>query len=153
MTLLPHRNGYNVIPFKRAASTLGADGPHIEPSNVRHLDANRWDFEYLFVNPGSGEGAGSRLSIDALPRSAVPKLTIECPTADGGTPIRTHHLLTQRCCYWEFYTTEFAVPKGVVVGKAKASVDLPVDVISIELTTREIVVPVVAPPNKPDLPR
>lgn len=42
------------------------------------------------------------------------------------------------------------MPKGVVAGKAKVSVDLPLDVTSLELTTREIVVPVVAPQNKPD---
>jgi hypothetical protein len=231
-------DGRRLFIDRNANGDLTDDGPPIEPSNVRRLDANRWDFEYVldaitpadgtrhtnfvlrrwnyndkedsyglslsvdgqlpmyagwfgtfwstkreqapvihfggpftpkvlrrevftlgetkerlslcFVNPGSGEGAVSRLSIDALPRSVVPKLTIEWPTADGLTPLRTVHLLNQRCCYWEFYTTEFAVPKGVVAGKAKVSVDLPLDVTSIELTTREIVVPVVAPSNKPD---
>jgi hypothetical protein len=103
-----------------------------------------------FVNPGLGEGAVSRLSIDALPRFVVPKLTIEWPTAGGREPLRTSHLLTQRCCYWEFYTTEFAVPKGAVAGEAKVSVDLPVGAKLIELTTREIVVPIVAPASRPD---
>ena len=231
-------DGRRLFIDRNANGDLTDDGPPIEPSNVRRLDAKQWDFEYLldaitpangrqhsnfvlrrwnyndkedsyglslsvggqlpmyagwfgtfwstkrehapvihfggpftpkvlrrevftlgetkqrlslcFVNPGSGEGAVSRLSIDALPRSVVPKLTIEWPTAEGGMPLRTSHLLTQRCCYWEFYTTEFAVPNGVVAGKAKASVDLPLEVTSIELTTREIVVPVVAPPSKPD---
>jgi hypothetical protein len=103
-----------------------------------------------FVNPGSGEGAGSRLSIEALPRFVAPELTIEWPTAGGRTPLRTSHPLTERCCYWEFYTTEFAVPKSVVAGTAKVSVNLPLGVPPIELTTREMVVPVAAPPNKPD---
>jgi len=103
-----------------------------------------------FVNPGSGAGADSRLSIDALPRFVVPELNIEWPAAGGGAPLRKSYPLTQRCCYWEFYTTEFAVPKGVVAGKAKVSVDLTFGVMPIELTTTEMVAPVVAPPNKPD---
>jgi hypothetical protein len=45
------------------------------------------------------------------------------------------------------------MPEGVVVGKATASVDVNFGAMPIELTTREMVVPVVAPPNKPDSPR
>ena len=97
-----------------------------------------------FVNPGSGEGAVSRLSIEALPLSVVPELTIEWPTAGGRAPLRTSHPLIRRCCYWEFYTTEFAVPKGVVAGQAKVSVEFPLGATPIELTTREMVVPIVA---------
>ena len=103
-----------------------------------------------FLNPGSGAGAESRLSIDALPRFVVPKLNIEWPTAGGGAPLRTSHALTQRCCYWEFYTTEFEVPRGVVAGKAKVSIDLAAGVMPIELMTTEIVVPVVALPHESD---
>lgn len=231
-------DGRRLFVDKNANGDLTDDGPPIEPSNVRRLDANQWDFEYLldavtptngaqhrdfvlrrwnygakedsyglslsvdgrmpmyagwfgtfwstnrehapvihfggpltpkmlrrteftlgesqqrmslcFINPGSGEGAVSRLSIDALPGFVVPELTIEWPTSGDRAPLRTSHPLTQRCCYWEFYTTEFAVPKGVVTGKAKVSVDLPLDVTLIELTTREMVVPVVAPPKAPD---
>ncbi len=103
-----------------------------------------------FLNPGSGAGAESLLSIDALPRFVVPELNIEWPTAGGGAPLRTSYELTQRCCYWEFYTTEFEVPKGVVAGKAKISVNLTAGVIPIELTTTEMVAPVVTPPQVSD---
>jgi hypothetical protein len=96
-----------------------------------------------FFNPGSGPGAESRLSIDALPGLVVPELNIEWPTS-GGAPLRTSHELTKRCCYWEFYTTEFEVPTGAVAGKAKVSVKLPASTMPIELTTTEMIVRVVA---------
>ena len=228
-------DGKRLFVDKNANGDLTDDGPPIEPSNVRTLGANRWDFEYLldaitptngsratqfdlrrwnygdkedsyglslsvngqmpmyagwfgtfwstnretapvihlggpftpellrrkeftigekgqrlslcFINPGSGPGAESRLSIDALPSSVVPILNIEWPTAGGSVPLRTSYPLTQRCCYWEFYTTDFEVPRGVVAGKAKVSVDLPAFTMPIELTTTEMVETVVAPPH------
>jgi hypothetical protein len=103
-----------------------------------------------FLNPGSGVGAESRLSIDALPRFVVPELTIEWPTAGGSAPLRTSHLLVERCCYWEFYTTEFKVPKGAVAGTAKITVDLPVGATPIKLTTTEMLAPVVAARHESD---
>ncbi len=221
-----------LIVDKNANGDLTDDGPPIEPSKVRDLGANQWDFEYsldaimpakgpwhtnfvlrrwnyhdktdsyglsvtvngkmpmyagwfgtfwstsreqapvihfggpftpkllrrkqfsigekgerlslCFLNPGSGPGAESRLSIDALPSAVVPRLSIQWPAASGSVPVRTSHDLTNRCCYWEFYTTDFQVPKGAVAGKAKLSVDLPVSEMPIELTTTEIVAPVVA---------
>ena len=231
-------DGKRLFVDKNANGDLTDDGPPIEPSNVRDIGANRWDFDYLldvitptngsrhtsfvlrrwnynekedsyglslsvdgrmpmyagwfgtfwstnrenapvihfggpftpellrrkeftigetqqrlslcFINPGSGAGAESRLSIDALPRSVVPELNIEWPTAGGSAPLRTSYLLTQRCCYWEFYTTEFDVPKGVVAGKAKITVDLLAVAMPIELTTTEMVVPVVTQPHESD---
>lgn len=106
-----------------------------------------------FLHPGSGPGAESRLSIEALPRYVVPELTIEWPTAPDRAPLRTSHELTLRCCYWEFYATEFAVLAGVVAGQAKVSVRLPMDAMLISLTTTEMVIPVVAPSPKSDLAR
>lgn len=226
-------DGKRLFVDKNANGDLTDDGPPLQPSNTRALDAKRWDFEYLlaaitpadgsrhtnfvlrrwnyndkedsyglslsvdsqmpmyagwfgtfwstnrqkapvvhfggpftprllrrkdfrigekgerlslcFINPGSGPGAESRLSIEALPRLVVPELSTEWPTAGGGAPLRTIHLLTQRCCYWEFYTTEFELPKGVVAGKAKVSVHLPAGGLDIKLTTTEIVARVVAP--------
>jgi hypothetical protein len=231
-------DGKRLFVDKNANGDMTDDGPPIEPSNARKLDADRWDFEYLlaaitpsngsqhtnfvlrrwnygekedsyglslsvngempmyagwfgtfwstnreaapvmhfggpltpkllrrkdftigetqqrlslcFLNPGSGTGAESRLSIDALPRFVVPKLNIEWPTAGGSAALRTSHQLIQRCCYWEFYTTEFQVPKAVVAGKATITVDLPVDTMAIKLTTTEMVVPVVALPHGSD---
>ena len=229
-------DGQRLFIDKNANGDLTDDGPPLEPSKVRHLDASRWDFEYsleaitpsngsrhtnfvlrrwnyneerdsyglslsvdgqmpmyagwfgtfwstnrekapvihfggpftpkllrrneftigetglrlslCFLNPGSGPGAESRLSIDALPRFVVPELKIEWPTAGGSDLLRTSHQLMQRCCYWEFYTTEFKVPRGVVAGKAKASVVLPVGTTPIELTTTEMLVPVVSPSHE-----
>ena len=234
-------DGKRLFVDKNANGDMTDDGPPIEPSNVRNLGANRWDFEYLldaitpahgsrqtrfvlrrwnygekedsyglslsvdgqmpmyagwfgtfwstnreaapvihfggpftpkllrrkdftigetqqrlslcFLNPGSGAGAESRLSIDALPRFVVPELNIEWPTAGDRAPLRTSHLLIERCCYWEFYTTEFQVPKGVVAGKAKITVDLPAGAMPSKLTATEMVVPVVALPHESNLVR
>lgn len=230
-------DGKRLFVDRNANGDLTDDGPPIEPSKVRRLDAKRWDFEYsldaitprigsrqtsfilrrwnyddqedsyglslsvdsqmpmysgwfgtfwstnraqapvmhfggpftpkllrrkeftigethqrlslCFVNPGSGPGAESRLSIDALPRFVAPELDIEWPSAAGGAPLRTSYVLTERCCYWEFYTSEFDLPKGVVPGKAKVTVELHLGATPIELTTREVVVPVVAPGTEP----
>ena len=225
-------DGRRLFVDKNANGDLTDDGPPIQPSNVRHLDASRWDFDYVldaitptngppstnfvlrrwnyndkedsyglslsvggkmpmyagwfdtfwstnseeapvmhfggpftpkllrrkeftigetgqrlslcFIHPGSDPGAVSRLSIDALPRFLIPTLTIEWPTVAGKPPLRTYHQLSQRCCYWEFYTTEFEVPHGVVIGKAKITVDLVARPAPIELTTTELSAPVAA---------
>lgn len=226
-------DGKRLFLDKNANGDLTDDGPPLEPSGVRHLDAERWDFEYsldaitptngsrhthfvlrrwnyndkedsyglslsvedkmpmyagwfgtfwstnraqapvihfggpftpmllrrseftigekgqrlslCLINPGSGPGAESRLSIDALPRFVVPTLHIEWPTAGGGAPVQTSHELIERCCYWEFYTSVFDLPKGVVAGKAKVSVDFIAGALPSTLTTTQMVVPVVAP--------
>jgi hypothetical protein len=229
-------DGKRLFVDQNANGDLTDDGPPLEPSKVRDLGGNRWDFEYAldaitptngprhpsfvlrrwnyndkedsyglsvsvngqmpmyagwfgtfwstnreeapvihfggpftpkllrrkeftigetqqrlslcFFNPGSGAGAQSLLSIDALPRYAELKLNVQWPTADGSAPLRTSYLLTQRCCYWEFYTTEFAVPSGVVAGKAKVSVEILSFTMPAELTTTEMEVPVVAQPHE-----
>ena len=97
-----------------------------------------------FLNPGSGPGAESRVSIAALPESVVPEVDIEWPTADEGAPLRTSHQLSKRCCYWEFYTTDFEVPDGVVVGTAKVTIRFPFGSTPIELKSTEVTVPVKA---------
>jgi hypothetical protein len=96
-----------------------------------------------FFRAGSGPGAESRLSIDALPSFVIPKLNIEWPTANGGAPMKKSYDLTQRCCYWEFYITDFEMPRGVVAGKAKLTVELPVAASLVKLSTTEITAPVV----------
>jgi hypothetical protein len=183
-------DGKRLFVDKNANGDLTDDGPPIEPSNARNLDANRWNFEYLldaitptnksrstsfvlrrwnyndkedsyglslsvdghrpmyagwfgtfwstnrekapvihfggpftpkllrrkeftlgetqqrlslcFINPGSGAGAESRLSIDALSRLVVPTLNIEWPTAGGGAPLRASYELTQPSWMWSF---------------------------------------------------
>lgn len=96
-----------------------------------------------FFRSGSGAGAESRLSIDAIAASVVPILQIEWPTDRGVASVKTSHLLKQRCCYWEFYTTEFKIPKGVIPGKAKVLIELPSEAIPAGLTTIKIQVPVI----------
>lgn len=103
-----------------------------------------------FVNPGSGAGAESLLSIDALPKYLTPKLNIEWPVAAGKLPLKTSHLLTERCCYWEFYTTTFETPDGAMVGMAKVSVELPESLAPIQLATTEFKAPVVAQAREPN---
>jgi len=231
-------DGRRLFVDKNANGDLTDDGPPIQPNNVRHLDASRWDFEYTldaitptngpahtnfvlrrwnyndkedcyglslsvggkmpmyagwfdtfwstnrekapvihfggpftpkllrrkefvigetgqrlslcFVHPGSDPGAVSRLSIDALPRFLTPTLAIEWPTAAGKSPLRTYHKLSERCCYWEFYTTAFEVPHGVAVGKAKITVKLVDGAMPIELTTTEISALVAAKSSESD---
>ena len=96
-------------------------------------------------HPGSGPGAESRLSIDALPAYVVPKVTIEWPTAKTGETLRTTHPLAERCCYWEFYNSAFEVPQGAAAGIAHLSIELPAGPVPLELTTTELTVRVVAP--------
>ena len=91
-----------------------------------------------FMNPGRGEGATSRLSIYALPPTAMPIVRIDWPVPDGAASLQTSHTLMQRCCYWEFYDPDFKVPPGVVPGTATATVSLPEGVFPFELTTNQI---------------
>jgi hypothetical protein len=118
--------------------------PKLLRRDVFTIGESKERLSLCFFNPGSGPGAVSRLSIEALPRAVVPVLNIEWPTAAGRAPLRTSHKLTERCCYWEFYTTQFAVPNGAVAGNAKVSVVLPDRAATIELTTTEMVMAVVA---------
>jgi phage shock protein E len=101
-----------------------------------------------FINPGLGEGGDSRLSIDALPADAIPELHIQWPTAEGKPSLKTSHRLYLRCCYWEFYTTEFEIPPDVAVGSAIVKVHLPPDAMPLPLATSELTVPVVAAPTQ-----
>jgi hypothetical protein len=95
-----------------------------------------------FINAGRGEGAASRLSIDALSPDVVPEVTIDWPVAAGASPLRTEHRLTERCCYWEFYNNEFSVPESAVSGTARLTISLPEGTFPFELTTNELEVPV-----------
>jgi hypothetical protein len=102
-----------------------------------------------FMNLEAEAGAVSRLSIEALNRSVVPRLTIAWPTANGETPLKTTHDLTERCCYWEFYTSDLYVPDGVKPGMARVGVTFPGGGFPFTLTTSVIEVPVTAAKEKP----
>jgi hypothetical protein len=118
--------------------------PKVLRRSVFTIGESQQRLSLCFINPGSGPRAESRLSIEGLPKFVVPVLNIEWPTAAGGAPLRTSHPLTQRCCYWEFYTTDFELPKGVVPGQAKVTVELPAGAVPIELTTNVMRLRVVA---------
>jgi hypothetical protein len=96
-----------------------------------------------FVEPGGGEGAESRLSIDAIRSDVIPVVEINWPVAQGAAPLRTSHRLTDRCCYWVYYDTTFTVPQGVVPGTATVTVSVPAEAMPLPLATETIKVPVV----------
>lgn len=100
------------------------------------------------MNPGSAAGAVSRLSIEAIPAHIVPKLTIKWPSDTESRSFETSHDLVDRCCYWEFYTTDFEVPDGIAVGTALVSVQFPGYSLPIELTTTKLEVPIVEAASK-----
>ena len=124
--------------------------PHLLRLDEVAIGSQPKRFSVGFKNPGSGPGAESRLSIEAVPSDVVPKVNIEWPTAAGAPPLRTSHPLPERCCYWEFYTLSFKVPDKAVVGKAKVSVDLPIAGTPIVLKTTEFELPVVAVSKETD---
>jgi hypothetical protein len=100
-----------------------------------------------FINPGYGEGAHSRLSIDALPSEIVPEVEIDWPVAVGAPALQTTHRLTERCCYWEFYDRGFTVPATAVPGTATLKVSLPGGKLPFELASDSIEIPVRAAEN------
>jgi hypothetical protein len=120
-------------------------GAPLQPRLLRYrefvIGAKEERFSVCFYNPGHGEGAHTRLSIDALPPQVVPVAIIDWPVADGSAPLRTKHSLTERCCYWEFYTNDFQTPKNIVEGTATVTVELPAGTI-LDLSTNEAQAPV-----------
>ena len=123
-------------------------GAPLTPSMLRYQDfalgSGLRRLSIGFFAPGLGDGSESRLDIEAVAADVVPVLEIEWPTTNGGPPLRTTHRLDQRCCYWEFYTTEFEVPAEAAVGTAKVSIELPEGCMPLPLTTTKLEVPVVA---------
>jgi hypothetical protein len=103
-------------------------------------------FSITFTNPDYSRLTDARLSIDALPADVHPIVLIEWPTAAGASPLKSTHVLDERCCYWEFYTTRFVMPEGVVPGMATASVTVPIDDFPLGLDHDQFQFPVVAKP-------
>lgn len=95
-----------------------------------------------FINPGLGQGAHSRLSIEALPATVIPSVDIDWPVAEGAPPLRTSHLLVNRCCYWEFYDVNFKVPPTAVPGSATVTVSLPDGAVPLDVRMDPITFPV-----------
>lgn len=124
-------------------------GGPLEPRKLRGeaitLRPGVQGFSIAFINQGLGERAHSRLSIKAVPKSVVPVVEITWPTALD-EPLKTTHRLTERCCYWEFYTESLEVPDGAVEGTATARVWLPGYVNPFGYRTTELSIPVQASP-------
>jgi hypothetical protein len=95
-----------------------------------------------FLNPGSGKGATSYLSIEALPETTVPEVRIDWPVKEGDAPVRTYELLKSRCCYWEFFEQNLKIPSGITDGSATLTISVPHDVFPFDLTTDQIQIPV-----------
>jgi hypothetical protein len=104
-----------------------------------------------FINRTAGQGTTTYLSIDALPKSVIPEVRIDWPVADGAPALRTFELLTERCCYWQFYEQDFKVPKGVVEGTAVLTISVPRDVFPLVLESNQFKLPILASkPNPSD---
>jgi len=106
-----------------------------------NASANR-RLSFALINAGSSQVAHTRLSIEAVPAEVIPSAEIEWPVAEGQPPLMTSHLLLERCCYWEFYTTAFKPPKGAVAGMARVTLSLSGYDCPLEFSTLEIEVPV-----------
>ena len=104
-------------------------------------------FSVAFVNSGLGDGGASRLSVDALPADQHPIAEIDWPVPAGSARLKTTHRLTERCCYWEFYTTRFEIPVEAIAGTAKVRVSLPVGFVPIPLSRDDFEMPVRAVRN------
>lgn len=133
-------------PEPKEAPVIHFGGP-LTPKMLREkefvIGSGKRRLSLAFTNPGSHAGAVSLLSIDAVPSLITPKLVIKWPTASDSRSLETTHSLVDRCCYWEFYTTDFEVPDGLTTGTAQVSVKFADYELPIALTTSQIEVPVV----------
>ena len=69
---------------------------------------------------------------------------IQWQTEAGDPPLVTSHLLTERCCYWEFHTESFRIPEKAITGNAKVTIFLPPTEFPLELTVDHFEVPVIS---------
>jgi hypothetical protein len=138
-------------PEPKKAPVIHFGGP-LTPRMLREkefvIGSGRRRLSLAFMNPGSESGAVSRLSIDAIPSHIIPRLIIKWPTDTDSRSLETSHDLADRCCYWEFYTTDFEVPDGIATGTAQMSIHFPEYELPIALTTTQIEVPVVEAVSK-----
>jgi len=134
--------------------TLWADSPakasilhfggSLEPRLLRNKDfvinAGIDRLSVCFMTPGHGEAGPTRLGETVLPVLPPMRVRIEWPVAAGSPALVTTHELTEHCCYWEYYNSEFRVPqdKGVVEGMAKVTVELPKGQFPLPLRTNRI---------------
>jgi hypothetical protein len=142
--LRPRLMTYN--EFTAPASSKNTDARWFRGFPLEPFKPNRDDrrLAVAFVEPGGGEGAESRLGIEAIKPDVIPVVEIDWPVPPGAKPLHTSHRLTGRCCYWVYYDKTFTVPQGVVPGTATVTVSVPSDAVPLPLATDKIEVPVVA---------
>ena len=147
---VPMYAGWNALLAKSASEApvihFGRSvAPRILRNKTLTIGVQPSRFSITFTNPDYSRYHDARLSIDALPAGEHPTVRIEWPTAEGAAPVVSEHLLNERCCYWEFYTTNFSLPPGVAPGTARASVTVPLS-FPLELQTNRFEFPVTARP-------
>jgi hypothetical protein len=104
-------------------------------------------FSIGFVSPGLGDSSSTRISIDALPKEVIPQCEIDWPSKDKpGETFTTTIPLTERCCYWEFYTEKFQIPDEAGEGTAHVRVSVP-GLIPFRFAKREFDIPVTRTAN------
>jgi hypothetical protein len=123
-------------PSAAEAPVIHFGGP-LTPRLLRYkefvLGAKPPRLSIAFATPRESKLTPARLSIEALPVTIKPTAVIEWPVQEGAKSLTTTHVLTQRCCYWEFYTETFAIPQQAIKGKARVTIIVPHDQFPLEL--------------------
>ncbi len=145
---VPMYAGWNALlaTSAKAAPVIHFGGPLV-PKMLRYkefvLGTKPERFSIAFTTPRESKLAAARLSIDALPPVEKPTAVINWPVAKGAAPLQTTHVLTERCCYWEFYTETFAIPSRAIPGQATVTILVDPDQFPLELLSDHFEVPVV----------
>jgi hypothetical protein len=137
------------VPFwsdsPEKAHVLNFGGP-LQPRLLRvneFVAGGRLDrLSVAMVHTGDGPSCHTRLSIDAVPAGVTPQAKIDWPVAEGADPLTTVHNLSERCCYWEFYTRGVPIPANAVEGEATVTVTFPGWLSPIECRSQAMKVPV-----------
>ncbi len=146
---VPMYAGWNALlsPSSKDAPVIHLGGA-VSPQMLRYqeftLGTKPKRFSIAFVTPGELKLAPARLSIDGLPASVKPVANIQWPTKSGDPPLVTFHLLTERCCYWEFYTEDFRIPDKATTGIATVTILVPLTEFPLKLAIDQFEVPVVS---------
>ncbi len=122
-------------------------GGPLKPRKLREKvfrHGSRERLSFAFENQPGEPGSTTRLNYEALPPNVIPRVEIDWPVPAGSPPLRTTETLTERCCYWEFYSSTFRVPKEAVNGTAKVTFSFTGGWLPFELATPYIAVPVQA---------
>jgi hypothetical protein len=146
---VPLYAGWNALlsPSSKKAPVIHLGGP-VSPQMLRYqkfeLGTKPERFSIAFATPRELKIASARLNIDGLPATVKPIANIQWPTKSGDPPLVTSHLLSERCCYWEFYTEDFRIPDKATTGIATVTILVPLTEFPLELSIDHFEVPVVS---------